>query len=570
MTTKKTYGSITLEPGRHGSSGVFRIKAQPDVAMRVKRNFLRIRQDSTFMTLSVTDEVCRDLQWFLSRWPMTLDAAAEKVIHKGSRAYQKKEERVFHVLDGVAEHAALPLEPILPPRDYQRAAYDVALASRGLLLADDLGVGKTFTSLLSASNPAARPILVVTLTGQMPYQWVMELAKTFPTLRAHEVTRTKPYDLRDEEGYEPDVIVMNYPKLAGWADHLAGKVKTVIFDEVQELRREGTAKYEAARQVAAQADLRWGLSATPLYNYGGEMYSIISVLRPDLLGSHAEFAVEWCAGARGLDAKTRVANPEGLRAWLMDAGAFLRRRKGEVGLELPPVTMIEQYVDVDQSLADDAMDSVRDIARQIIDPSTSHRHRWTARGELDWKMRQITGVAKAKYVADFTRLVLESEEKVILTGWHRECWDIWGHRLADLSPVLYSGSETPAQKRRSFEAFRSGESRILMLSLRSGAGLDSLQESCSTVVFGELDWSPGVHKQVVGRVHRPGQENPTTAYFCTTDFGSDPYMMSVLDLKEMQSQMLVDPPDDEGSAVEEVHEGKTERLRELAEMLAKR
>ena len=36
------------------------------------------------------------------------------------------------------------------------------------------------------------------------------------------------------------------------------------------------------------------------------MYSIISVLRPDLLGSHAEFAVEWCAGARGLDAKTRL------------------------------------------------------------------------------------------------------------------------------------------------------------------------------------------------------------------------------------------------------------------------
>src|SRR5690606_41175610 len=67
------------------------------------------------------------------------------------------------------------------------------------------------------------------------------------------------------------VIISNYHKLAGWADVLAGKVRSVVFDEVQELRIPGTGKYYAARHIAGQADFRLGLSATPIYNYGGEI-----------------------------------------------------------------------------------------------------------------------------------------------------------------------------------------------------------------------------------------------------------------------------------------------------------
>jgi hypothetical protein len=69
------------------------------------------------------------------------------------------------------------------------------------------------------------------------------------------------------------------------------------------------------------------------------------------------------------------------------------------------------------------------------------------------------------------------------------------------------------------------------MSLRSGAGLDGLQKRCSTMVFGELDWSPGVHHQCIGRLDREGQEQPVTAMFLVCDDGSDPPMMEVLGLK---------------------------------------
>lgn len=456
----------------------------------------------------------------------------------------------------------------MPPRDYQLVAHDLMLATGGLILTDQVGMGKTYTSLLTLSDPALRPALVVTLAGRIPQQWVEALGKQYPDLRAHVVDKSMPYDLTDADGRTPDLVVMNYAKLAGWGRHLAGRVRTVIFDEVQELRREGTAKRDAACLVADQATVKVGLSATPVYNFGGEMYSILRVLRPEIVGNRHEFAREWCLSTNGLDSKTRIADPEAFREWLLGQGAMLGRTREQVGLTMPPAYLHEHFVDVDQKVAQDGMSGAMEIACLILDDGASSRARWRARGDLDWKMRQVTGVAKARHVADFARLLLQTEKQVVLVGWHREVWSIWQERLADFNPVLYTGSESTARKNRNFEAFRAGDSRVLMLSLRSGAGLDGLQfGDCTTVIFGELDWSPGVHTQVIGRLHRPGQEDPVTAYFCVSDFGADPHMRHVLDLKAMEAALIVDPDSLSAGAVQE--EDHSEHLLTMARALVK-
>ena len=80
-----------------------------------------------------------------------------------------------------------------------------------------------------------------------------------------------------------------------------------------------------------------------------------------------------------------------------------------------------------------------------------------------------------------------------------------------------------------------------MMSLRAGAGIDGLQGVCRTVVFGELDWSPAVHEQGIGRIYRDGQTDPVMAYFLLSDYGSDPVMLDVLGVKKSQSQGIRDP-----------------------------
>lgn len=109
------------------------------------------------------------------------------------------------------------------------------------------------------------------------------------------------------------------------------------------------------------------------------------------------------------------------------------------------------------------------------------------------------------------------------------------------NPVMYTGSESPREKQRSKEAFVSGASRVMLMSLRAGAGLDGLQQVCSTAVFGELDWSPGVHEQCIGRLHRDQQDQPVMAYFLIAEEGSDPIISDVLGVKREQIEGVRNP-----------------------------
>jgi len=161
-------------------------------------------------------------------------------------------------------------------------------------------------------------------------------------------------------------------------------------------------------------------------------------------------------------------------------------------------------------------------------------------------MRQTTGVAKAKTVAAFARLMVEAGEAVVLWGWHREVYDIWQAELSDLGCVMYTGTESPAQKNQAAQTFLAGEAKIFIMSLRSGAGLDGLQHACSTAIFGELDWSPAMHEQCVGRLNREGQrrwveDGLVDAIFLVAEDGSDPPIMEVLGLKASQAHGIADP-----------------------------
>jgi hypothetical protein len=425
-------------------------------------------------------------------------------------------------------------------------------ATGGVLVADELGMGKTFTSLALLEQPQARPALAVTLTGTMPRQWRRQLKTFYPDLTSVEV-RTGPIHSVQRRGRMADLIVMNYAKLAKWQH------------QVQELRREESERYKAAATVAGAATYRVGLSGTPIYNYGGEIYNVIDVLRPGALGSRQEFAREWCHTS-GLDAKTRVYDPVALRSYLTSQGLLLRRTLEEVGIEIPPVIPIEQSVPSDPKVLSEIDGNVVALARLILDQSANPRQRWTAAGRFDWIMRQHTGIAKAPFVADFVDLLLQSEQRVLLLGWHHACHDIWAERLRRHKPSLYTGRESDRQKERSLADFTAGRSRVLIMSLRSGAGIDGLQEVVNTLVFGELDWSPAVHKQAMGRPGRPGQTKPVRAYFCTTDEGSDPIMLETLDVKRMQSVGLIEGRGD--LAAQAVPEAMTaaryEQIRRLA------
>lgn len=567
----KTFGKLKRAGDR------WAIQATPAVMIRLKRFFPRVRQTrAPYVLVSDTIEVARDLEMLLTRWPMEMSDEDAAYLERRAEEHREHEEMVERILAGYIPPSGDRMQPIREPHEFQVTAAELALQSRALLLGDVLGLGKTFTALMTLADPTSLPALVVTLTD-LPLQWRNEIDISFPLLKTHILRTGKIYNpaerrhLRDG-GYEPDVIITSYSKLAKWRDYLTNAgLKTVIFDEIQELRRMGSDKYHAAAAIADSASLRLGLTATPIYNYGDEIYSIVNVLQDGLLGHYEEFIREWGTGGT----KGRVSQPRELGYWLRDQGIFLRRTRKDVGHELSSEPeRIPYTIDVTEREVDAYAADAYTIAEKILNPDTTREERFVLSGDFDWRMREATGVAKAAHVANFVKMILESEATVLLYGWHHRVYDVWRQKLREFNPLFFTGRESsPAKQRAKLEFIETGERiretgvwlpgdpRVMVMSLRAGAGIDGLQRASNVCVFGELDWSPGIHTQCIGRLARTGQEDQVLAYFLLSDYGSDPVVADVLDVKTAQADPMIDP---DAEPFEQAS-GQEDRIRRLAE-----
>lgn len=522
VATTRNYGELWLD----GES--WNLKCEPHVAMMAKRVFGKIPkgQAGTF-TLPDTPETCRLLDWFLKLYPLTSPDLPR--LYESSDRHVESILRLSQLID--TKYSAREFSLKIQPRSYQAVAAEVYFNCRGLLLADDVGLGKTCTAICSFTERSNLPGLVV-CPAHLTRQWQAEIGRFAPDLETHVLGKKSPYELPKMLGRGPDVIISSYHKMDGWAQVLGEYVKSVVFDEAQELRKEDSAKYRACRHVAHMAKARLALTATPIYNYGEEIFNLIDVLRPGVLGTRDEFKTEWCTDKL-------LRDPVAFGSWLREQGIMLRRTRRDVSRELPPVTTITQSIDTDHSPLHDIEDAAHELARIIMsDEGGAGFEKMQAASELDVMVRQATGIAKAPHVAAFVEMLLENGEPVVLFGWHRAVYDLWQSRLAKHAPAFYTGSESPSKKQAEVKRFLDGQTNLLIVSLRSGAGLDGLQKRCRTVVIGELDWSYSVHEQCIGRVARDGQTDPVTVYYALADTGSDPMVAEIIGLKRSQSDGL--------------------------------
>jgi SNF2 family DNA or RNA helicase len=533
--------------------GEWKVTCRPQVAIKLKNYFTRAYHgEAGSIVLRSTDEVCRDLLWWLGRFPMEVSEADLKLLRAGGRRHHDTVLTIEQMIDPKYEPREFKLR--LPPRVYQRQGADIFIRMKSLLCADELGIGKTVTTITAFADPRTLPAVVVTPAGIMPNHWEEKLRAFLPEAQVHVVREMKPYELPKFFGKGPDVVICTYHKLRHWRALLAKYAKTVVFDECQELRRVDSQKWDACKEIADSAAYRLGLSATPIYNMGNEIWNIMQVLAPDRLGTLTEFLREWGGGSY------QVKDPKALGMYLREQGMMIRRTRKDVGRELPPVTRVTQTVEIEDAPLQAVATEAEALAKIILSTAELDRgEQMRAAGELDWKLREATGAGKAPHVADFVRLLVESGEPVVVFGWHHAFYAIMKERLKDLAPATFTGEDSPSHKLEARRRFMEGETKVLLISLRAGVGIDGFQDVCRTVVFGELDWSPGVHEQCIGRVARDGQKEPTTVYFLVARDGSDPVVSEKLGLKRAQVEGIRNPT---GEVLEDLQaaQGKAKSL----------
>lgn len=548
----RTFGDV------HFHDGDWLIKAEPHVMLRLKAVFPRINK-FTFDTVSIqhSPEVARDLEWFILRYPLVVHPDSVTFLAEQSQLHQRTLFELEQL--NLATYKPMVTGLAKPLREYQSRAIEIHWRRKCLLNADVLGLGKSITALGSLTKPGTLPAMVICQT-HLQRQWKAYINEFLPEARVHILKQTKTYPLPPT-----DIFICTYHKLHGWCETLGPSIKSLIFDEVQELRHDGSGKYRAAEALRKKAEYVTGLSATPIYNYGGEIFNVMDIISPGQLGTKEEFKREWCRKSYHHDV---LDNPDAFGHYLRENFLMVRRTRKEVGRELPPLETIVESIEYNEQVLEDVDNVALELAKRIMSENTTFHDKGEAAREFDIRLRQATGIAKASHVAAFVQMLVDDGRKVLLTGWHRAVYDIWQEQFkaANIKCVLYTGSESELQKDISRQEFLNGVP-VMIISHKSGAGLDGLQTVCDTIVHGEMAFSPSIHGQLTGRLFRDGQPNPVQEFYLVADGGSDPILSEICGLKKDQHRGLLSPGT---GGLEELQTDLSARVKLMAEAYLKK
>ncbi|MBQ2957237.1 MAG: hypothetical protein IJE08_12325 [Clostridia bacterium] len=285
----ETYGTLSY----NRRSKVWTIKGEPCVTELAKRLFPgcdgRGRGVARF---TAHRRVVGELNWLMMRYPLTIketDRARWEAALEEARDYAIRRRRQRRAPDHATPPEGAFSGQLMP---FQQQGLAFLLSTDRALLADEMGLGKTVQALSYLATTAGYPALLV-VPPHLVRNWQRE-AERFLLLeggvRIHVIRGLKPYDLP-----EADVYIIHYLLLRGWKQVLPDLgFRTVIFDEIQELRRAGTEKYSAASLLSSGVERVIGLSGTPIYNNGGEIWNVVNILDFHFLGDWESFSRE-CA-----------------------------------------------------------------------------------------------------------------------------------------------------------------------------------------------------------------------------------------------------------------------------------
>lgn len=433
--------------------------------------------------------------------------------------------------------------------DFQKEGLDFLIKSSGnALLADEMGLGKTVQTLAYlATERRTFPALVVSPLVTLG-NWQREIEKFLKKKSRNgringakaptsAVIRTgRPAGLP-----EADFYIVNYELLHKRAGDLAGLgLRTLVCDEVHNLRSKSTKKYHAVRRLAALPSVRYriGLSGTPIYNHGSEIWPIVDILRPGLLGNFREFCGYFCYVNEKGKAIVLENRRESLRRELQKH-VMLRRRKSDVLRELKDKVRYKEVIDSDTDyyLAElgriwRRMEEEKRDAGSEFAVSASHRRAIQSE-------RQAAGVAKIPHVINFVKNIMEIEESVVVFCHHRAIHSLLSESLREFSPAAVVGGQTDRERQRNIDTFQAGRSKLMIAGIRAGnVGINLTR--ARYVIFAELDWSPAIHRQAEDRLHRIGQKNTVFAYYLIGNGTLDDHVAGVLVDKSYEIDAILD------------------------------
>jgi hypothetical protein len=395
----------------------------------------------------------------------------------------------------------------------------------GACLADDMGLGKTaqVLALLVAerSSPtadASRPTLVVCPMSVVE-NWRREAERFAPDLAVHVHhggDRLGGDDLAAATA-GVDVVITTYGLVARDIEALSAiDWGRLVLDEAQNIKNSASRQAQAVRRI--RAPRRIALTGTPVENRLADLWSIMEILNPGLLGSANSFRQRFAVPIE------RYADEDaGARLRRATAPFILRRLKSDRAIiaDLPDKLEMTVYCSLTREQATLYQAVVDEMLERIASSQGIERRGLVLATML--RLKQVCNhpaqmladgsalagrSGKLQRVEEILEEVLAEGDRALLFTQFAEFGALLRTHLRDRfgREVLYLHGGTRKADRDAMVARFQGDGgpSLLILSLKAG-GTGLNLTAANHVIHVDRWWNPAVEDQATDRAYRIGQ-----------------------------------------------------------------
>jgi superfamily II DNA or RNA helicase len=479
---------------------------------------------------------------------------------------------------GLEAATAIPVpaavDATLRPYQHEGFAWLAFLHDQGLggVLADDMGLGKTLQTLAlvahvreteraragdaaagavsdGPSTPPA-PFLVVAPTSVVS-NWVAEAARFTPGLIVRAVTATQAKGGRGsvhDLAQGADVVVTSYAlfrldfaayRAEGWAG--------LILDEAQFVKNRASQAHRCA--VDLDVPFKLAITGTPLENSLTDLWSLLHVVAPGLLGSSVRFADDYVKPIATGEAPDLLQK---LRKRIRPL--MMRRTKEQVASDLPAKQEQVLRVDLDpahRDLYDAFLQRERQKLLGLMDDLDRNRF-IVFRSLTLLRLLSLDASLVDEAYADIPSAkldqLLDELEDVVAEG-HRALifsqFTTFLHKVAarlEQRGVAFEYLDGSTRRRGEvIERFKTGDAPAFLISLKAGGFGLNLTEADYVFILDPW-WNPATEAQAVDRTHRIGQTDNVMVYRM---IANDTIEEKVLALQAQKSQLFDAVMDDD-------------------------
>ena len=381
-----------------------------------------------------------------------------------------------------------------------------------LLIADDMGLGKSLQALLCILSGQYKRVLIV-CPSVVKVNWANEVEKWTEMNTSLIYGQTKEYDVSQ-------ITIINYDLLHARVEELLkDDYDCIVFDECHTLKNQKTQRTRAAKRLATWPTVKGmiAMSGTPILNRPSEIYTVLNMLKPATFTNYYLFGKKYCGaihngygwdfnGASNIETSDDGVTPP-LNHLLKDI--MLRRTMDDPRLSDQMPDLLQTIVEVDISRTQ------YDIVYNTLMDELEH-YRTTGSGSIPpglllnilTDLRHAAGKAKietaGKWMVDYWAttgkpLVVFAHHKDVVDGLLMEV------TLQGQSAII-TGSTPDGKRQKLITAFQEGKLPFLIcstLAMKEGVNLDA----ADTTLFVEREWVPAHERQAASRVRRITQES---------------------------------------------------------------